>query len=154
MMSRLRTVVIMKDAIERALSSALVSVLFTRTLLAIVMANIDGFAKAVAASMFGFITALVWWATLLAVKDVVNRKPPKDTEQLTGVKRIAMLSLFAAGGSAGIYILIRMAQQPTDPFEMVLYAYTVFVIWFIFALEAASTKIASRPSSQNNMPTP
>jgi len=156
--SGFRAVVAMKDVIERTLIYAYVSLLFTRGLFNIVTTNIDILVKTTAISVFGFLIVLSWWEILSMVKSIITRTPPKDAEplwlsKLKGAKRLAVLTLLATSGVAATYIFIRVIQQVADSFEIILYAYTAFTIWFIFVLEVASAKVTSRPSSQNNAPT-
>jgi len=134
----------MKDYIERILISTYVSLLLTRALLVIAMANVEVFAKAIVISIFGFLTALFWMTTIFFIKRIVSRTPPKDVEPLwpkvKGVKRLAILTLLASSSIAATYLLILGARSTSDVFELVLYVYTASMMWIIFTLELISIK--------------
>jgi len=141
----IRTLISMKDYIENALILAFISLLFTRGLLIIALAGIDISVKIPLALVSGFFATIFWWATLSTVKKIVSRTLPKDVEPLwlskaSGMKRVAVLALLAASSVAAAYILVRVIQQPADPFETALYVYIAFVVWITFVLEVAYTK--------------
>jgi len=134
----------MKDYIERTLISIYVSLLLTRVLFIIAMANVEVFAKAIVISIFGFLTALFWITTILTIKKIVSRTPPTDIEPLwpkvKGVKRLAILTLLASSSIAATYLLILGVQSTSDVFELVLYVYLASMMWIIFTLELISAK--------------
>jgi len=146
-------VISMKDYIERALISTYISLLLTRGLFVIAMADVEVFAKSIVILMLGFLTALFWMTTILTIKKIVSRTPPKDIEPLwlskvRGVKRLVVLALLASSSIAATYLLILGLLHLSDAFEILLYVYIVFMMWFIFALEVAYTKTLSR-NTQN-----
>jgi len=148
-MVSLSHIISMKDYIERALVSAYVSLLFTRGLITVVASGIDMFVKATVVSVFGFLAALFWLSTISTVRSIVTRTPPQKVEplwpsNLKGAKKVAFLALLATSSVAATYIFALEIQRPGDLFEIILYAYTVLMMWTMFALESASTKIADR----------
>jgi len=136
----------MKDQIESALASMYVSLLFTRGLITAAMSSIDIVVKSALVALYGFLVALFLASTITAVRSIVARTTQKVglpwPSNLRGAKKLALLVLLAASGTAATYILVTEIRHTADLFEIVLLIYATFMFWTMFVLEVVSTKTA------------